>query len=138
MKSIILGTLLFLTFNSLFAQAPSKIELKVEGLRNTKGHILIQVVDKDLSSIVELKEKVIEDVVEISIPDIKPGIYGIRICHDEDNNDEMTSNWIGIPKEGFGYSWDKTVKMKEPDFEEYAFTLEKDNDAIVKIKLQYL
>ncbi|WP_052444218.1 DUF2141 domain-containing protein [Flammeovirga sp. OC4] len=138
MKSIILGTLLFLTFNTLFAQVPSKIELKVEGLRNTKGHILIQVVDKDLSSIVELKEKVVEDVVEISIPDIKPGIYGIRICHDEDNNDEMTSNWIGIPKEGFGYSWDKTVKMKEPDFEEYAFTLEKDNDAKVNIKLQYL
>ncbi|NME66365.1 DUF2141 domain-containing protein [Flammeovirga aprica] len=138
MKNIILGTLLFLTANLLFAQTQSKIELKVEGLRNTKGHILVQVVDKDLASIVELKQKIEEDIVKISIPDVKPGVYGIRICHDEDNNDEMTSNWIGIPKEGFGYSWDKKVKMKEPDFEEYAFTLEKENDALVNIKLQYL
>ncbi|KXX68332.1 DUF2141 domain-containing protein [Flammeovirga sp. SJP92] len=138
MKNIILGTLLLLTFNSLFAQSQSKIELTVEGLRNTKGHILVQVVDKNMASIVELKQKVLKDVVEISIPDIKPGTYGIRICHDEDNNDEMTNNWIGIPKEGFGYSWDKKVKMKEPDFEEYAFILEKENNALVNIKLQYL
>lgn len=138
MKNVLFGLILAFNIHPLFAQSTSKIQLIVEGMRNNKGHILVQIVDKDLASIKELKQLAADEVVIISIPNVKPGRYGIRVCHDEDDNDEMTSNWIGLPKEGFGYSWDKKVKMKEPDFEEYAFTLEEKNEAKVKIKLQYL
>lgn len=140
MKKNILITFLALMCSTLTLNAQTKptINLKVEGMRNTDGYILVQLVDKNLASIVELKQEVIDGVVLIAINDIAPGTYGIRICHDEDNNDDMTTNWIGLPKEGFGYSWDKKVRMKEPDFEEYAFTHTDDQDIDVSITLQYL
>lgn len=140
MKKNILITffVLICSILTLNAQTKPTINLKVEGMRNTDGHILVQVVDENLASIVELKQQVIDGAVLIAINDIAPGTYGIRICHDEDDNDEMTNNWIGLPKEGFGYSWDKKVRMKEPDFEEYAFTHNGDQDTHVSITLQYL
>ncbi|AZQ63463.1 DUF2141 domain-containing protein [Flammeovirga pectinis] len=131
---------LFISFSqNLFAQeTTSNIHLTVEGLRNTDGFMLVQVVDKDLNSVLETKGNVSDIIFTMVLENITPGTYGIRICHDEDENDDMTNNWIGLPKEGFGYSWDKKVKMKEPDFEEYAFEVNQGQVTEVKIVTQYL
>ncbi|MBB6462999.1 DUF2141 domain-containing protein [Flammeovirga kamogawensis] len=138
MKIKHLIVLLLCFSQNLFAQETSNIHLTVEGLRNTDGFMLVQVVDKDLNSILETKGVVSDKVFTMVLEDIAPGTYGIRICHDEDENDDMTNNWIGLPKEGFGFSWDKKVKMKEPDFEEYAFQVNQGQVTKVRIVTQYL
>jgi len=39
-----------------------------------------------------------------SITEVEKGEYAFLVFHDEDNNGECRTNWIGIPKEGVGKS----------------------------------
>ncbi len=57
-------------------------------------------------------------ILEHFIHDIKPGRYSIIILDDENKNNDLDKNWLGIPTEGFGFS--KNVKptlLGAPDFE---------------------
>ncbi len=38
--------------------------------------------------------------------DFPPGAYAITVIHDENMNGKLDTNWLGIPKEGYGFSND--------------------------------
>jgi len=38
--------------------------------------------------------------------DIPPGTYALVVIHDENMNGKLDTNWVGIPKEGYGFSND--------------------------------
>jgi len=41
---------------------------------------------------------------KIQVQNIEPGDYIIAIYQDLDGNEELNKNWIGIPKEPYGFS----------------------------------
>ena len=45
-----------------------------------------------------------QNAQRIQIQDIEPGEYIIAIYQDLDGNEELNKNWIGIPKEPYGFS----------------------------------
>ena len=60
---------------------------------------------------------------------IKPGSYAIGVIHDENNNGELDYNFLGIPKEGYGFSG--TASRKE--FEKALIKLDRSQTIIIKI-----
>jgi uncharacterized protein (DUF2141 family) len=38
--------------------------------------------------------------------DIQPGTYAMAVIHDENMNGKLDPNWLGIQKEGYGFSND--------------------------------
>ena len=52
------------------------------------------------------------------------GEYAIKIYHDENRNDELDTNFLGIPKEGVGFSNNPSARFGEPDFEEAKFVFD--------------
>ncbi len=38
--------------------------------------------------------------------DIPPGRYALAVIHDENMNGKLDANWLGVPKEGYGFSND--------------------------------
>ena len=57
---------------------------------------------------------------QVSLCDVAAGAYAISIFQDENRNGELDSNFIGIPKEPYGFS-NNLKKMLPPSFEEASF-----------------
>lgn len=83
---------------------------------------------------VEVKSKNGETVAVFK--GITPGTYTISVIHDANDNKELDSNFIGIPKEGFGFSNDAMGSFGPPDFKKASF--EFTSDKAVVINLRYL
>jgi uncharacterized protein (DUF2141 family) len=49
------------------------------------------------------------------------GTYAAKIFHDENSNDKLDTNFVGYPKEAFGFSMDAMGKFGPPSFEEAKF-----------------
>jgi uncharacterized protein (DUF2141 family) len=47
---------------------------------------------------------------------IPPGIYGVAVIHDENSNHKLDRNFLGIPKEGFGFANNPHVGLSAPPF----------------------
>ena len=71
----------------------------------------------------------------LQFKDIPPGNYAISVMHDENNNDELDSNFLGLPKEGFGFSNNAMGTFGPPKFKEAAFEVPADT---ITIKMKYL
>ena len=60
----------------------------------------------------------------VSFENLPLGEYAIAVLHDEDADDEMDTNFLGIPSEGVGVSNDATSTFGPPDYEDAAFVLD--------------
>jgi len=68
---------------------------------------------------------------------LDPGIYGLTLMDDENANAKMDKNFIGMPKEGFGFSNFYLEKLKKPIFDDFKVVLKTDQGK-VNIKVKYL
>ncbi len=127
------------------AMAQGKISVTVEGLKNTKG--LVYVTLQNSAEMFESKTDKFYKVAVINIENgerncmfenIPAGIYAATILHDEDSNKKLTTNFIGMPTEGFGFSNNAKGKMSKPSFKVASFTVESGKTAEQKIKFIYL
>jgi len=48
---------------------------------------------------------------------LPPGDYGVVAIHDENKNHKLDRNFIGLPKEGFGFANNPHVGLSAPPFE---------------------
>jgi uncharacterized protein (DUF2141 family) len=48
---------------------------------------------------------------------IPPGRYAIAVMHDENENHKLDKNFLGIPKEGFGFANNPRIGMSAPSFD---------------------
>jgi len=53
--------------------------------------------------------------------DIPPGTYALAVIHDENMNGKLDTNWLGIPKEGYGFSNDVKALLGAPSFSAASF-----------------
>ncbi len=58
--------------------------------------------------------------VEFEVP---PGRYAVAMYHDVNDNDKIDKNFVGYPKEPFGFSNNFRPRFSAPDFEDCAFDL---------------
>jgi len=68
--------------------------------------------------------------------DLEPATYAISLIHDENENAELDSNFLGIPTEGYGFSNDATGSFGPASFEDSAFQVE-DKDLQIEISIIY-
>jgi uncharacterized protein (DUF2141 family) len=88
------------------------LNLKIHGLKNTKGRIIIMIDNNEISfkSATEKDSYGIfvitpsEKEINFNISPIKSGKVAVTIIHDENNNGKLDTNFLGIPTEGIGFS----------------------------------
>jgi uncharacterized protein (DUF2141 family) len=71
-----------------------------------------------------------------SFNDIAPGVYAIAVIHDENRDGELATNWMGVPKEGYGFSKDAKGTLGAPAFEAASFSYNGES-LHMTIRLQY-
>jgi uncharacterized protein (DUF2141 family) len=62
----------------------------------------------------------------IEMNNIPYGEYAIAAFHDENNNEKLDRNIVGIPTEGYGFSNNARGILGPPSFESSKFTLQAD------------
>ncbi|MBZ0108020.1 MAG: DUF2141 domain-containing protein [Candidatus Scalindua rubra] len=65
--------------------------------------------------------KIRETQARFNFLDILPGKYALAVIHDENVNGKLDTNWLGIPKEGYGFSNDVKGVLGAPAFSAASF-----------------
>ena len=76
-----------------------------------------------------------DSTVEVNFRNISAGKYAIAIYHDQNLDNKLNTNQIGIPTEGFGFSGNYSL-FKKPKFKDCSFEI--NNDTTIVINMHYL
>lgn len=127
-------SLIFLSGATLLAQ--SDLQVEIVKLKSDQGMVIVNLLDRD-EELVEKKSARINDHTCILVfKDLPDGQYAVRFIHDENSNEKLDTNFIGIPKEGFGFSNDAFGRFGPKDFEEWLFPVK--GDAKIRLSTRYL
>lgn len=131
--------LLFLFLLPAFGLSQNQIAIDIHDVPSSKGKISVAVYntkegflkfDKVFKCDSILAQK---GVTSISITDLPEGEYALAIFHDENGNDKLDTNWLGIPKEKVAFSKAKMKTFGPPPFKECAFKVAKDTKIAVSL-----
>ncbi len=134
--------LFFLPAISLNAQ---NVEVIIKGIRSVKGQIAIGVFKDDKTfqkeeaflNIQFPKKDISNGEMRVQFS-LEPGIYGLSMLDDENSNGKMEYNFLGIPKEGFGFSDYYLSGFKKPKFDAFKFTLDKEQKRTITVRIRYI
>jgi uncharacterized protein (DUF2141 family) len=102
------------------------LTIEIHDLRNTRGQVLLELMDDQENTIRGVSQKIVNEKCIIEIDSLSPGKYAFRYFHDENRDEEINVNWIGIPKEGFGFSNNAKGTFGPPSFEKMIFEIKDD------------
>ena len=111
-----------------FSQSSGTLIIEIESFRNDEGQVAISIHNGEEGypggeeTMVQAKYVTIKEGKAFAEFDNLPfGEYGVSAYHDENKNEELDANWIGIPKEGVGASNNAKGKMGPPKYEDAKF-----------------
>ncbi len=125
-------------FNGMSEQNPANgftLEINTIKVKNNAGQIAIQVLDEQKKVVKQEFATIANKRSVLIIKGLPKGKYAVQLFHDENKNGKMDFNFLGIPKEGYGFSNDARGFMSEPAFDKQLFTL--DQDRAIQIRLSY-
>jgi uncharacterized protein (DUF2141 family) len=135
--TLLLGPMIAYGENPTTAQGV--LEIKITNIENGHGTIYIAILDSAegwLKS--DAESKPFRDITQpvsstddllISVQDLPPGKYAISLFQDLDGDSEMAKNFIGFPKEPFGFSA-PMGKFGPPKFKEAAIEFSGENASV--------
>lgn len=110
-----------------------KLTVKVTGIRSDQGKLRAALFQAPAGFPSEDDKAFRRDEVEIKngtatvvFNKLAPGTYAVSVLHDENGNQKMDTNFLGIPKEGYGASMNPKVRLRAPRFDEAKFELTED------------
>ncbi|WP_339626601.1 DUF2141 domain-containing protein [uncultured Maribacter sp.] len=137
-KNLLLPFLFVLISNAISAQ--HSLSLNIDGVASEKGNICFAIYTNESSFLKFDKvyksgsEKAVKGNTAFHITDLPDGEYAIAIFHDANDNKNLDTNILGIPKEQVAFSNGKMKMFGPPKFEECVFTFNSNME--MKISLQ--
>ncbi|MBT8293295.1 MAG: DUF2141 domain-containing protein, partial [Eudoraea sp.] len=135
MKFLFLNLLLL----PLMMFSQNKLSVDVTGVKSDNGSVLVAVYDSSDSFLDSDKmfsggsSKAQLGSTWVIIDDLPDGEYALAIFHDEDGDDELDTNWIGIPKEPICFSIGKMKTFGPPKYSECAFKVDGNKEIRVSL-----
>ena len=131
MNQFVASLLFFICF-SLPSFSQFKLEVEITGIRNTKGNLMIQLLDSNQVAIKQKMSPITGTTCSFTFSDLVPAKYAIRYYHDKNLNGKMDTNLVGKPTEGYGFSNNVIGKMGPPSFEKWLFEVKSDKKIVLK------
>jgi uncharacterized protein (DUF2141 family) len=122
---------------------PSQVEVSLEHLRSQRGVVQLCLTARVASfpDCAKDKQAITRSVAanaggSIRFEGLRPGTYALAIFHDENGNKKLDT-FLGIPREGFGFSRNPVVRFGPPRFGQAGFEVG-EGIARVTVRMQYL
>lgn len=142
--------LIALLFNLPFAMVSISenneqgVKVSVTNIRNNKGYILISIFkdgvgfpDKPEKAVKRVKFDITNNKAVVMFPNLSAGNYAVAILHDENNDQKLNKNILGIPKEGFGFSNNVIGTFGPPSFFKASFQHQQGQLTQITIRTKY-
>jgi len=131
--------LALLVFFPFLATGQNKLSITVEGVKTSSGMISVAVYNKS-EGFLKFDEvyksnstRALKGTTQIDIDGLPEGEYALAIFHDENGNNELDTNWLGIPKESIGFSRGRMKTFGPPSFRECALHIDADSEIRVTL-----
>lgn len=119
----------------------SLLNIKIKNLKNEKGEILYLLFSSENGFPDDANQSIRQGRIPVKniqsrsivIPDLENGKYAVSLFHDSNSNEKLDTNFLGIPKESFGFSQNPKVFFGPPSFGKSSFSLE--GETTIDIKL---
>lgn len=129
---VLFAVLVFASLPALaFAQSPScpGIHVKILNIRNSVGTVDCALFDSPVGFPIDVLLSATNAVVlkirntqtRCDFEEVPPGTYALAVIHDENMNGKLDTNWLGIPKEGYGFSNGAKALLHAPSFSAASF-----------------
>ncbi|MEM9177310.1 MAG: DUF2141 domain-containing protein [Myxococcota bacterium] len=110
------------------AAGANELRVQLRGIESADGEVRCGVfIDQeslDASRYVHrMKAPAEEGVVELVFEDVAPGRYGVNAFHDENGNETLDRNLVGIPREPYGFSNNARGSFGPPGFDAVSFEM---------------
>jgi uncharacterized protein (DUF2141 family) len=137
----------FLTilFFSSFAPETEKstITVEIDNIKTSTGQIIISAYtsEKEFTDNPKYfyrfdKKNVQNGKLKCVIKDLQPGKYSFTLLDDTNKNDKMDYNFVGLPKEGYGFSNNLKASIKgAPNYNECLVNISQ--SSLLKMTMQY-
>lgn len=126
LKNIALVLIVSLVVNNIVNAA--SINIKVTNIKNLKGVIRVGIINKEqdfpYDAFTGKKVPISGDSVNVKFTGLAPGEYAIAVHHDENYNDKMDKNVLGVPLEGYCFSNNVKAFTAPPKFKYAKFILD--------------
>jgi uncharacterized protein (DUF2141 family) len=125
--STILSALIIAT--GFLPASAETLVVTVRDIRNSDGDIRIALYNSADNFLVDGQTAAMRTLsaqageLEVVFADLAPGIYAAAAFHDENGSGEFDTNFLGLPREGYGFSNDAQAILGPPDFEDAAVQL---------------
>ena len=102
----------------------NQITIHIENIKKVKGTIYVAIYDnaedfpEDGRWLWQEKKAVKSQLVTFSLDNMPVMDCAIAVYHDVNDNSTMDTNWLGIPKEPYGFSKNFIPKFRAPRFDE--------------------
>ena len=136
MKSLLL---LFGLMSTLIPTNNPQLTIKISNIEKIKGEIKVGIFDADTHFLKEgyaIKNysiKVEKNTAILTITDLPKGEYAVTMYHDQNSDNECNKNFIGIPKEPYGFSNNIKPKMSAPKYKDCKFDLSENKTLSIKL-----
>lgn len=132
---------LFFAFLYVGSAAAFDIEVELQNFSSDEGNIQYLLFnddegfpDKDKKS---FKQGTIPAEIarkKFIITDVPKGNYAISLFHDKNKNNHLDTNFIGIPKEAFGFSNNPRILFGPPSYKKTKFSIAENLKVEIKMK----
>ena len=116
----------------IFVTAPAsaaRIIVTIDGLKNAQGNVFVGLYATPSKFLngnecdAQKKVRASTAPITVAFDNLPPGTYAVGAYHDENGNDHLDTNFLGLPVEGYALSNGVRVVMSKPTFQQAAFTL---------------
>jgi len=122
MKNLITYLILWLVAPVMLSGQIS-LTVEIEQLRNNNGKLLLELNNDKEEVIKGFTETIADGKCILVITELKPGKYAFKYFHDENNDEKINTNFMGIPKEGYGFSNNAKGTFGPPSFDKMLFEI---------------
>ncbi len=139
-----LSLLFLINQNNCFLNQISKFELEINLLnvkKNGTAWIAIYNNDVDFDAFDDNNSNILVSIIEKVNKGsfskkiiLKKGVYAFKIFIDVNGNDKFDYNFIGFPKEQYGFSNNAIKILGPPDFSEASFNLSSNKKIDIKLR----
>lgn len=119
--------------------APLRVSVRLTGVRAERGGVLHVGLHRDPgvgfpgpSAFENLTVPATAPSIIVTF-DVPPGGYAVAVHHDANGNGRIDSNFLGIPREGYGVSNDIVPRFSAPRFRDARVTLARDTALTVPL-----
>ena len=139
--------ILVFLFSGIFASGGNpggEVVVHIDGFRNNRGRAAVSLYNSAKgfpgrfeNAFQNILAPIKGNKAEARFRGVPPGVYAVISLHDENENEKMDKNFLGMPKEGFGLSGNPRSFLRPPKFRDASFRLTT-GTLTLKIRMKYI